>query len=333
MNALVLIDSVVRQTTVLIGQLATAGGIRAPLSHLANQVFLELANELETQGLSRKVSADMFGMALRAYIRKVRRLSEARTEQGRTLWQAVLDFVQHEQPVTRERVLQRFERDGEIEVSAVLRDLTDSGLVVASGTGRTAVFRVATDEELGSASRSSSAPGVEELAWVLTYRHGPVTLEELAALLRLDPEQVGTVVERLYRSGRVQRTSAGRIAAQDFVIPLGSNVGWEAAVFDHFQAIVQTIGQRLHQLSFEADTSRPVGGSTYSFDVWPGHPLEAEVKGQLAELRTRLGELRKRVSAHNEHHGLERAHQQVITYVGQCIIDRELDDGSEEQQP
>ncbi len=66
MNAQVLIDSIVRQVTVLIAQLATSGGIRAPLSHVANQVFLDLARELEEQGVSRKVSADMFGMALRA---------------------------------------------------------------------------------------------------------------------------------------------------------------------------------------------------------------------------------------------------------------------------
>lgn len=108
MNAQVLIDSIVRQVTVLIAQLATSGGIRAPLSHVANQVFLDLARELEEQGLSRKVSADMFGMALRAYIRKVRRLSEAETEKGRTLWQALLDFVASEGIVTRERVIERF---------------------------------------------------------------------------------------------------------------------------------------------------------------------------------------------------------------------------------
>ena len=106
------------QITVLIAQLATSGGIRAPVAHLANQVFLELANELEAQGVSRKVSADMFGMALRAYIRKVRRLSEAQTEPGRTLWQAVLEFVRSEQLVSRSGVLGRFERDGELEVSA-----------------------------------------------------------------------------------------------------------------------------------------------------------------------------------------------------------------------
>ena len=42
MNAQLLIDSIVRQTTVLIAQLATSGGVRAPLAHVANQVFLEI---------------------------------------------------------------------------------------------------------------------------------------------------------------------------------------------------------------------------------------------------------------------------------------------------
>jgi hypothetical protein len=97
------------------------GNLEASSSDLdcfANQVFLELSNELQAQGVSRKVSADMFGMALRAYIRKVRRLSEGQTEQGRTLWQAVLDFVKSESVVPRSRVLERFARDGELEVSA-----------------------------------------------------------------------------------------------------------------------------------------------------------------------------------------------------------------------
>ncbi|HYO94481.1 MAG TPA: hypothetical protein VER33_08205, partial [Polyangiaceae bacterium] len=135
MNVQVLIDSLVRQVTVLIAQLATSGGIRAPVAHLANQVFLELAKELEAQGVSRKVSADMFGMALRAYIRKVRRLSEAQSERGHTLWQAVLEFIRAEQLVGRTRVLQRFELDGELQVTAVLQDLTESGVVFCSGSG------------------------------------------------------------------------------------------------------------------------------------------------------------------------------------------------------
>ena len=47
MNISVLIDSIVRQVTVLIAQLATAGGVRAPVAHIANQVFVQLARELE----------------------------------------------------------------------------------------------------------------------------------------------------------------------------------------------------------------------------------------------------------------------------------------------
>ncbi|HMA94799.1 MAG TPA: hypothetical protein VKP30_19045, partial [Polyangiaceae bacterium] len=60
-----LIQAIVRQTTILIAQLATSHGSRAPLAQIADQVFLELVRELERQGVSRKVSADMFGLGLR----------------------------------------------------------------------------------------------------------------------------------------------------------------------------------------------------------------------------------------------------------------------------
>jgi hypothetical protein len=70
MNGQLLIDAVVQQITVLIAQLATSGGVRVPVALIANQVFIQLARELESQGVSRKVSADMFGLALRTYQRK-----------------------------------------------------------------------------------------------------------------------------------------------------------------------------------------------------------------------------------------------------------------------
>ncbi|MDF3070921.1 MAG: hypothetical protein K0R38_6522 [Polyangiaceae bacterium] len=330
MNAQVLIDSIVRQVTVLIAQLATSGGIRAPLSHVANQVFLDLARELEEQGLSRKVSADMFGMALRAYIRKVRRLSEAETEKGRTLWQALLDFVRAEGLVTRERVLSRFAADGELQVTALLHDLTESGLVFGSGSGKRTVYRVASDDELDRVAQLSDSLGGEELAWVLVYREGPLATDRLAELLRRSPEATAQLVERLVANGRVQRNADQTLSARDFVLPLGASAGWEAAVFDHVQAVVQTVCQRLQQAGADGP-ALPVGGSTYSFDVWSGHPLEAETKGQLAELREKLGELRKRVDDHNRAHGLRPAYEQVVTYVGQCILQRNSE-GAEDDE-
>jgi hypothetical protein len=322
MNAQVLIDSIVRQVTVLIAQLATSGGIRAPLSHVANQVFLDLARELEEQGVSRKVSADMFGMALRAYIRKVRRLSEAQTEQGRTLWQALLDFVRAQGLVTRQRVLERFAADGELQVSAMLRDLSDSGLFFCSGSGQGAVYRATSEEELDRLVQLSDASGLDELAWVLVYREGPFKAERLRELLRRSAAATDEVVERLVADGRIQRTNEGELHARDFVVALGATSGWEAAVFDHVQAVVQTICQRLNRSFTQAEQGQLVGGSTYSFDVWGGHPLEATVKAQLAELRARLGELRQEVDGYNRVHGLAPVYEQVVTYVGQCVLER-----------
>ena len=86
-----LIQAIVRQTTVLIAQLATSGGSRAPLAQVASQVFLDLVTELERQGVSRKVSADMFGLGLRTFQRKIRRIAESSTERERSLWEAVLE--------------------------------------------------------------------------------------------------------------------------------------------------------------------------------------------------------------------------------------------------
>jgi hypothetical protein len=320
-NAQILIDSIVRQVTVLIAQLATSGGIRAPLSHVANQVFVDLARELEEQGVSRKVSADMFGMALRAYIRKVRRLSEGHTERGRTLWQALLDFVRAEGLVTRERILQRFELDGELQVTAVLHDLTESGLVFCSG--KSSVYRAASSDELDRLMQLSDARGLDELGWVLIYREGPLAPEKLQELLGRSAEATREIVKRLVGAGRVRHDAAGALVAQDFVIGLDAPAGWEAAVFDHVQAVVQTICQRLNQSS-EGERDPNVGGSTYSFDVWPGHPLEGTVKRQLAEMRDRLSALRQDVDTFNRAEGVPPEYQQIITYVGQCTASRNV---------
>jgi hypothetical protein len=66
-----------------------------------------------------------------------------------------------------------------------------------------------------------------------------------------------------------------------------------------------------------------VGGSTYGFDVWPGHPNEKEVLELLGSFRARLGELRSRVEDHNQQTGVPAEFREVVCYVGQCVIERE----------
>ena len=96
MNIRLLIDCIMQQTTVLIGQLSTAAGVRAPLARVADQVFLDLARELDSQGVAQRVAADLFGLALRSYQKKVQRLTESASFPDRTLWQAVFDYVDRE---------------------------------------------------------------------------------------------------------------------------------------------------------------------------------------------------------------------------------------------
>src|SRR5260221_7997526 len=124
-----------RQTTVLIAQLSTASGIRSPLSHVADQVFLSLAQEIESQGVSRKVAADMFGLALRGYQRKVQRLGDIALRRERTLWQAVLEFLDEQGPVTRARLLERFASSEDTAVLAVAAGLVSGGLLFCSRPG------------------------------------------------------------------------------------------------------------------------------------------------------------------------------------------------------
>ena len=62
------------------------------------------------------------------------------------------------------------------------------------------------------------------------------------------------------------------------------------------------------------------GGSTYSFDVWPSHPLAGEVQATLSRLRTQLGELWDRVEAHNRAHGVPPEYERVTVYAGQSSL-------------
>ena len=125
----------------LIAQLATSGGARAPVAHIASQVFIELAHELEAQGLSRKVSADMFGMALRAYQRKLARLSSEKPGRGDTLWRSLLDSIEAEGPLARSEILARYASDDETLIRGVLHDLCESGLLACTGRARRRVSR------------------------------------------------------------------------------------------------------------------------------------------------------------------------------------------------
>jgi hypothetical protein len=325
MNVELLIHAIVRQTTILIAQLATSHGLRAPLAQIANQVFVDLVRELERQGVSRKVSADMFGMGLRTYRRTIQRLSESSTERGRSLWEIVLEYVRDNTLVNRQQVLSRFANDDEAQVKAVLRDLCESQLIFSSGSGVRTAYRAATAEEAALLQSSRGNEGADELLVALMYREPPLTLVEIAALAQTeDTESVEASLVRLSASGRVDVVEGEppRYQARALVIPLGASAGWESAVFDHFKALVGTVLCRLRENRPTTLEDR-IGGSTYTIAVWDGHPLAEEVYGTLGRIRRLLGDLRSRVEQVNENSEVPSDHARVVIYAGQCVIQEE----------
>jgi hypothetical protein len=313
-----LIDAIVRQTTVLIAALSTAAGIRAPLAHVADQVFLDLAKAIESHGVGRKVVADMFGLALRTYQQKMQRLAESVSERNRSLWEAVYQRVIEGGEQTRDELERHFDRDPAEDVGAVLHDLQASGLIQATGRGRDAVYRARHDRV---ASGSDSDIGaLASLAWVAIYRRKATTLAALCATLGAPFDALQAAVDRLVADGRVRIGEDGaELRADVFVVPVGEKRGWEAAVFDHFSTVASAIASKVQRGPGSRADDR-IGGATLSFDVCAGHPHQAEVYGLLARVRSDVNELWMRVAAHNRSHPIPDGDKvKVSFYFGQNV--------------
>ena len=320
MHTRLLIDAIVRQTTVLIAHLSTAAGIRAPLAHVADEVFLHLASEIEAQGVGRKVVADMFGLALRSYQKKVQRLNESSTEPETSLWQALLMMIQREGSISRKEAQVRFGRDGELAVASVLKDLVGSGLVSVMGRGLAARYSPTSEQDRERLLADADRDALINLAWLAIYR-GATRDNEVADSLRMSPERARDLIETLLASGRIERNpSDGKLRAGTLTIPVGSEQGWEAAVLDHFRAVANAIANKVRQGQVRSELSDVIGGGTLSFDLQPGHPFEKQVTQLLDRVRTDVNGLWSQVNAWNREHSLDDEQRfRVWFYFGQNV--------------
>jgi hypothetical protein len=323
MNTRLLIDSIVRQTTVLVAQLSTAAGIRAPLAHVADEVFLSLSREIESQGVNRKVAADMFGLALRTYQKKVQRLSASVTEHETTLWEAVLNHVASAGSASRKSILEQFARDGEREVIAVLTDLVGSGLLHAAGRGANAVYGVTTEAERRALADAADRDSLASFAWAKIRAGEAITRVALVDALHADPLAVREAVKRLVDEGRVTadgETELARLRAEPLVIDVGSEMGWEVAVLDHFRAVANAIAGKIRNGQTRSSPDDVVGGTTLSFKLRPGHPHWGRVHGLLSRFRAEAIELWGDVEADNvAHPSPDEEATRVWFYVGQYV--------------
>ncbi|HVU03693.1 MAG TPA: hypothetical protein VHE30_18165 [Polyangiaceae bacterium] len=326
MHIRLLIDQIMQQTTVLIGQLSTAAGVRAPLARVADQVFLDLARELDEQGVSHRVAADMFGLALRSYQKKVRRLTESASVPDRTLWQAILEFVGEKQRVRRADLVKRFSADGEREVGSVLSDLVSSGLVYQTGRGDEALYGITSEVDLAYLVKADETESFLPVVWTTVHKKPGISLAELARTLGTTDAVASVAVQTLVAEGKLAEEGAS-LRAVDLVVPVGSTLGWEVAVFDHFRAVVNAIAAKVRLGRASSAGSDVVGGATLSFDVHPGHPFEPRVERLLQDVRRDVSALWNDVEAYNaEHPPPAGALRRIFFYFGQ-YVERSDDDG------
>lgn len=323
MHIKMLIDSIMQQTTVLIGQLSTAAGVRAPLARIADQVFVDLAQELESQGVGRRVAADMFGMALRSYQKKLRRLTESQSAAERTLWRSVLEHIRQQQRARKADLLLRFSRDGEREVGSILTDLVSSGLVYQTGRGLNALYRVTSEVDLRHLAGADDPAAIAPVLWSTVFDRPGICEAELVQALALDSEVAGKAIQGLIQEGRLRRDAPGRDAplhAEDLVVPVGATQGWEVAVHDHFRAVANAIASKVRSGSAQSRSADVVGGGTLSFDLSASHPYRARATALLGEVRERVNALWNEVEAYNARTPVpESERERLFFYFGQYI--------------
>jgi hypothetical protein len=327
-NSQILIDAIVRQTMVLIAQLATADGVRSPLSHIADEVFAGLVKELERQKLGKKVIADMFGLVLRSYQQKVHRLSESATTRGITLWGALHGFLMERESASRTELLLHFKHDEETKVRSILNDLVESGLVRRTGSGKDARYRAANAEELedlGAADAGDAEESNAALVWVHLYQASPISKERLTGMVPLSEAALDAALDKLVADERVRietRTEGLYYATERCLIPIGQAAGWEAAVVDHHRAVLNALAAKVMGGKHVSAAADEIGGTTFSFDLWPGHPREREVRQLLATVRRQVVSLWDEVATYNQEHRTNETYA-VSFYCGQNLIDEE----------
>jgi len=139
---------------------------------------------------------------------------------------------------------------------------------------------------------------------------------------RLPEAECSRALQELLAEGKASvsiEAGAELYSAARFEVPVGESHGWEAAVLDHYQALVTSVCQKLTERGPMARSADTTGGSTWSLDVWPGHPLEDEAKGTLRRVRLELEDLRRRIDAHNTLGEVPAHRERVLVYLGQSV--------------
>jgi hypothetical protein len=305
--------------------LATAAGLRAPLARVADQVFVDPANELESQGVRRKVAADMFGLALRSYQTKLRRILDNQEQAAETLWQSMYSELS-KGSLTRAELSERFRRVEPKQLQATLRDMTQSGVAYSSGRGAQTVYGLTSEADRAQIGLTQNREALKRMVLFLTASSDAPTIDALCAQLRTNPAELESVLSELTAEGKLEERD-GILHTRPYEVPVGAEQGWETAICDHFRAVASTIAAKVAAPRSSRDDV--TGGATLSFRVHRGHPHATEVYRLLSDTRQRANALWAQVVAYNEQNPLPAEGDRVTFYCGQHVVSYEQTTGSD----
>ncbi|QQR90458.1 MAG: hypothetical protein IPJ88_01550 [Myxococcales bacterium] len=290
-----LVDGLVKQAMVLIAKVATTGGSRSPLAHLATQVFSELAEELRSKGLGHKVIADMFGISLRAYHAKPRRIRENPPARQANLWNEIVSFLENRPSAGRAEIIKQYPRTDPDLIVGLLNDMVESGWAFRSGDGRNARYRLVRADDIDEGGTEAIAAMLRVLIHNRTQLSFDEAQQELPSLCS---EKIRDALNHLEEEAQiVRKVIAGKEIYESplLLLPVGQASGWAAAMVDHFQAVSNTISASAQRRKGH-ELAPHCFGSTYHFDLQKDHPLYEEVYEHLCRFREATSELRAQVA-------------------------------------
>ncbi len=331
MNFSNLVERMVPLVAELFATLKVNDPLRMDFASIAEKTVYDVVEVLRSEGLTNEEIAASLDLSIAGFYRKLKDLretyeggaagSEARTV---TLWERIYGHVLERsggdptRAVTFTAIERAFGFLTPDRLGSILRYLVRFGHLSVSGHGAAREYRVVVG---GGAERGPSYHD----AVVTLYRDGPLSVAELAARLEADEATCEAFVARLEAAGYLETTPQGDAApahrATAYHIEPESPEGYEAALWDHFQAVVRAICKKVRLKDHNARMHDVIGGTTFSFDLAADDPLYGEISGFLAETRVRMEDWMERA--------LERRPDpddravRVTIYTGQMVEDVE----------
>jgi len=171
---------------------------------------------------------------------------------------------------------------------------------------------------------------MDAMLWVMIHQQGSATKQSLASVVVLPEQELEAALQRLVKCGRIlliEQDGQKRYRCDHCVIPYGDSVGWEAAVFDHYQAVLTAIANKVQRGASRALPDESIGGSTYHFDLYRGHPLEKRVLGFLKTIRQQASALREDLNQHDQtQENTNQKGYRIVFYAGQNLLIDEFEE-------